>query len=114
MGLNREITTDEKEQYFLRYGIQESDVGSFVIVNIPLRISPFYIGHIFQINEFSVNIHPLVQHLEKWNLDEKWDEFLKTTVEISMDKILVKDVKFTKAFILTKKWKNYLKIQFNL
>ena len=113
-GLNREITTDEIEQHFLRYGIQESDVGSIVIVNIPTRVSRFYFGRILQINEFSVHIHPLVQREEEWNLDEKWEQLSKVTVEISMDKILAKDVKFTKTFILTKKWKNYLKIQYNL
>ena len=113
-GLNREITTDEIEQHFLRYGIQNTDVGSIVIVNIPIRVSTFYFGHIVQINEFSVKIHPVVQRSEQWNLDEKWEELSKVTVEISMEKILAKDVKFTKTFILTKKWKNYLKIQYNL
>ena len=113
-GLNREITTDEIEQHFLRYGIQNTDVGSIVIVNIPIRVSTFYFGCIVQINEFSVKIHPVVQRSEQWNLDEKWEELSKVTVEISMEKILAKDVKFTKTFILTKKWKNYLKIQYNL
>ena len=34
--------------------------------------------------------------------------------EIESQHTLHVDVKFTKAFILTKKWKNYLKTHFNL
>ena len=60
-NLNRVIKTYEIEQYFLRYSIVESDVGSYVIVNIALNNLPFYIGYIVQNLEKSVMIHPIVQ-----------------------------------------------------
>ena len=110
---NRIITTDEAEQDFLRYNVVESDVDSYVVVNIQLKNSPFYIGHIIQNNEKSVMIHPIVQR-GQIDINGKWVELLGVTTEVSKDKILEKEVKFNKDWILTKKWRTKLKNHFNL
>ena len=110
---NKIITTDEIEQHFLRHNVMPSDVDSYAVVNIALNNLPFYIGHIIQILEKSVMVHPVVQR-GKIDIDEKWIELLTITTEVSKDKILEKDVKFNKDWILTKRWRNKLKKQFNL
>ena len=48
------------------------------------------------------------------DIDEKWIELLTIDTEVSKDKILEKDVKFNKDWILTKRWRSKLKKQFNL
>ena len=90
-----------------------SDVDSYVVVNIALNNSPFYIGHIIKILEKSVMIHPIVQR-GQIDINGKWMELLTINTEVSKDKILEKDVKFNKDWILTKRWRSKLKKQFNL
>ena len=110
---NKIITTDEIEQHFLRHNVMPSDVDSYAVVNIALNNSPFYIGHIIQILEKSVMVHPVVQR-GQIDINGKWMELLTINTEVSKDKILEKDVKFNKDWILTKRWRNKLKKQFNL
>ena len=97
---NKIITTDEIEQHFLRYNVVSSDVDSYVVVNVALNNSPFYIGHIIKILEKSVMIHPVVQR-GQIDIDGKWIELLTIDTEVSKDKILEKDVKFVNNTVKT-------------
>jgi hypothetical protein len=111
--VNMIITVDDVQQHLLRFGIVDSDIGSMVILDLACGNQPFMLAEVVSVQDLTFKMIPYVQG-EPFDFNAKWTKASGLACSASKSKVLAKGVTLTKTGSLKRRWKLFLKQQFQV